>query len=163
MIKNTYRIRIPYLYDPDHKGAHYSFDNGLTHCNGGDAHEIFTKDCKGYPPRKDGNTAYDIDSDIPELNASVKSSKATLVNKDLGPDLDTVLRVYFATVHSKLWIWAVKLEEDLVTYEMDRTEFEEFTRQWARYDINRKVVRYKSTSTIMIKWLEDRVLPGRAT
>lgn len=157
MRKNTYTINIPYAYDPTHKGAHYTFDGGITHCNGGDAMEIFTKAGKGYRPAKDSNTAYDIASDIPELNASVKSSKATLVNKYLGADLDSVLAVYFENVHSNLWIWAVKIEESITTYEMDRTEFEEFTRKWARYDNSRKVIRYKSTTTIMIKWLEERV------
>lgn len=157
MKKNIYAIDIPYAYDPAHKGAHYTFDGGVTHCNGGDAMEIFTKAGKGYKPTKDGNTAYDIESDIPELNASVKSSKATLVNKYLGADLDSVLKVYFENVHSSLWIWAVKLEENIITYEMNRTEFEEFTRKWSRYDNSRKVIRYKSTTTIMLKWLEERV------
>lgn len=157
MKKNTYDINIPYRYDPNHKGAHYSFDDGVTHCNGGEAMEIFTKAGKGYRPVKDANTSYEIDSDIPELNASVKSSKATLVNKCLGPDFETSLTTYFVNVHSTLWIWSVKIEETLTTYEMNRVEFEEFTRKWAGYDNSRKVVRYKSTSGIMIKWLEERV------
>lgn len=157
MKKNSYEIDISYSYNPNHKGAHYSFDGGATHCNGGEAMEIFTKAGKGYRPVKDANTSYDIDSDIPELSASVKSSKATLVNKYLGADFETSLNTYFANVHSTLWIWAVKIEETLTTYEMNRVEFEEFTRKWAGYDNSRKVIRYKSTTGIMIKWLEERV------
>lgn len=156
MKKNEFAIRLPYTYNPEHKGAPYTID-GEHWFNGGDLHEMLAKDGYGYKPVKDANSAYDVASDIPEMRASVKSSGATLVNRVLGYDFDSVLNHYFATVHSDLWIWAVKIDETLVTYEMDRNEFEKFVREWAGFLADRKVIRFKKTSGKMIKWLEAQI------
>jgi hypothetical protein len=156
MNKVSYPVTLSYIYDGNRKGAKYSTDGGKTFMNAGEFLEILTKHCKGYNAQKDANTAYDKGSDLAELNASIKSSKATLTTKNLGGSFDEILRNYFQSVPSTLWIWAVLVDETLITYEMNRTEFEQFTRQWAGYSENRSVVRYKITSNIMIQWLEER-------
>jgi hypothetical protein len=157
MKKNTYSINIPYLFDPTHKGAPYTFNGGESYCNAGEASEIIVKACKGFTAEKDACTPYDKGSDIPELNASVKSSSATLVNKPLGYDFDSFKAHYFATVHSTLWIWAVVMDDTLSTYEMNAEEFAEFVDTWSTWASDRKVIRFKKTSGKMIKWLEEKV------
>jgi hypothetical protein len=106
---------------------------------------------------KPDNVPYNVDSDIPELHESVKSSKATLVNMVLGEDLTTSLDFYFAHTVSTSHSWVMVVDEELVTYIMDNTEFREFSELFGWYDKDRKVVRYKAESTKMVKWFEGRL------
>jgi hypothetical protein len=122
--------------------------------NAGDRAERAVKLALGYDASKDANTAFDIDSDIPELCASVKSSKSTLTSARSGDSFEAILRVYFARTASKLWIWAVQDEDALTIYVMDRHEFEAFTRAFASVQCG--VIRYKYTSSKMIQWLDER-------
>ena len=69
--------------------------------------------------------------------------------------MDEILHNYFARVASTLWIWVVLIDETVTAYEMNREEFESFTREFAR--VEREVVRYKTSSSKMIQWLEERV------
>jgi desulfoferrodoxin (superoxide reductase-like protein) len=95
--------------------------------------------------------------DIPENGASVKSSKATLVNMVLGFDFQSVKAHYMATVHSTRWIWVSHSAEEVTMYEMDKEEFSEFMDMWSSFDKDRKVIRFKAESQKMLRWLEDKV------
>lgn len=156
MTENTYSITLKYTFNPDHKGAPYTLD-GVRYMNAGDLHEILVKSCKGLEAVKDGNGAFDVTDDIPELNASVKSGKATLTSRVLGDDFASVKAEYFKAVHSTLWIWAVIIDDTLVTYEMNKDEFSEFIDNWATFASDRKVIRFKTSSSKMLGWLRARV------
>lgn len=156
MKKAVYNVNLPYIYNPEHKGAPYSLNGGEKWCNGGDLKEVLIKSCLSFEAKKDACGSYDKTDDVPELNASVKSSKATLVNKVLGYDFESVKRHYFATVHSSLWIWVSLHDEELTAYYMDATEFEEFMDNWAGFCKDRKVIRFKAESLIMLQWLDER-------
>ena len=155
MTRTSYTISLPYSFDPAHKGAPYTFD-GVHYMNNGEFIETLVKYHMGFAYGKDANTPYDMGSDIPEIRASVKSGKATLVNKKLGADMAEFLDNYFANVHSDKWAWGVQTEENLTVYMMNATEFRAFTEMWANMN-ERGVVRYKATSGKMVRWLEERV------
>ena len=157
MKKQVYEMSLPYSFDPTHKGAPYTFDNGAHWCNHGDFIEIMVKYHLGFAPAKDGNGSYDKTSDIAEIRASVKSSKATLVNKKLGANIDETLHTYFATTHSTQFFFGHDIDGQLHIYMMDAPEFDAFCRQFATYDKGRQVVRFKTCSGKMISWLEAHI------
>ena len=155
MKKEIYIGLKKYTFDPDHKGAHYTFDSAK-YMNAGEWCEAQYKYVLGLEAAKDANTAFDAGSDIETLHRSVKSSKATLTNEVLGRDMDTSLTCYFERVASTSWAWVVPMDETLTVYVMDANEFKEFTELWASYT-NEGRIRYKATSGKMIKWFEERV------
>lgn len=155
MVKEVYIGLKRYVYDPDHKGAHYTFD-GVKYMNAGEWCEAQYKHVLGLEGVKDANTAFDAGSDIETLHRSVKSSKATLTSEVLGRDMDTSLACYFERVASTSWAWVVPMDETLTVYVMDADEFKAFTELWASYT-NEGKIRYKATSGKMINWLEERV------
>lgn len=154
MKKIVYSVCKPYTFDPAHKGAPYTFD-GLRYVNGGEWKEVELKAALGYAAVKDANGAYDKTDDIPELRASVKSGKATLVNKVLGESYTEVKAVYMATCHSTKWIWVSIRDEELSAYYMDAAEFSRFLDTWAGFDSDRKVIRFKQESNKMLQWLDN--------
>lgn len=154
MIKTTHPITISYTYDPNRKGAHYTI-NGTKYMNHGQLVQIaLVASLYGRIDRPD-RIAYNVDSDIPELHESVKSSKATLVNTFLGNDFETVLNVFFENVASNQFSWCVLLDDEIVRYVMNKNEFRKFTEKFASFDNSRKVIRYRTTSTEMIRYLES--------
>lgn len=155
MKKITGKINLEYMFDPNRKGAKFSID-GAHWFNSGEFAEMADKAIRGYAPAKDANTAYDRGSDIEESLTSVKSGKATLTSKVLGNNKAEVLKVYFETVHSTNWDWVIMIDDSIVVYNMNAEEFKEFCEEWSSYDESRKVIRFKSTSGKMIKWLEER-------
>ena len=155
MKKLVKEINIKYTYDPTHSGAHYTID-GTHYMNGGDITEVCIKSALGFECKKDGNTPYNKGSDIEELNASVKSSKATVANMVLGDTMETSMDTFFATVHSTLFIYGIIIENDITMYFMDSVEFREFLTDWAKLN-ERGYMRLKATSGKMIKWFEERV------
>lgn len=155
MKKATYEVNLAYTFDPAHKGANYTFD-GEHWTNGGEFAEVMTKAVLGYVPEKDANTRYDKASDIPEMNASVKSSRFTLVNFALADTFEESINRYFETVHSTLWIYTIIVEDTVTLYYMNRKEFERFLYTFCFLN-ERNVVRCKVTSGKMIKWLEERI------
>lgn len=159
MKKTVHNIKTAYIFDPTsaHKGAHYSTNGGENWMNHGDFCEVIAKDALGFPAYKDANGTYDKTSDIPALRASVKSSKATLVNKVLGYDFDSCKSMYFATVHSTMWIWVSLIDDTVTLYYMNAVEFEAFLDKWATFDKSRKVIRFKVESGIMREWLEEKI------
>lgn len=156
MKKSIAKIPFAFQFDPAHKGAHYTID-GVHYLNNGEFAEAVDKAIKGYCAIKDPCTAYDKGSDIAETHTSVKSGKATLTSKFLGNTMDEVMENYFNTCPSTNWDWVVVIDDEATIYNMNEVEFFEFTKMWATYDNSRKVVRYKPTSGIMIKWLEARL------
>lgn len=156
MKKAEFALNREYIFNPEHKGAPYSLNGGESWTNGGELKEVLFKSCLGLEAKKDACGAYDKTDDVPELGASVKSSKATLVNKVLGYDFDSVKRHYFATVHSTLWVWVSIKDETLTAYYMEADEFESFLDKWAGFDKDRKVIRFKAESLKMLQWLEER-------
>lgn len=154
MLKKTFRNVIGFSYDEKHSGNHYLYDG--RYYNAGDLAEIAVKKGLGLPATKDANNRYDVASDLPKYNASVKSSKATLTSAKLANDFDGTLEVYFKNVKASLWVWVERNGADFRTYWMSRKEFTEFTKLFARWDKNRGVIRFKTTNKEMVRWLEER-------
>lgn len=155
MRTTTYKLTLGYRYDPNHKGAPYTID-GEHWFNHGDLCEIALKHCLGFKAVKDGNGKWNKCSDIEETATSVKSSKATLASDLTGTDIDLMLDRYFAEVHSTNFSYVAIVDESLIEYNMNAEEFREFTKTWANIN-ERKVIRYKSTSGKMLRWLDERV------
>ena len=156
MKKAVYSVSKAYIFDPNHKGAPYSLNGGENWTNRGELCEIELKAALGYMAVKDACGAYDTTDDIPELNMSVKSSNATLVNKPLGYDFNSFKAHYFATCHSSAWVWVTVIDDEVIAYYMDREEFESFMDAWATFTKDRKVIRFKKESGIMRAWLDER-------
>ena len=155
MKKLTAEIKLNYTFDTAHKGANYTFDRQHW-INGGEFAEIITKSVLGFEARKNANTRYDIASDIEEINASVKSSRFTLVNMKLADTFEETINKYFETVHSTMWIYTVVIEETAILYMMNAKEFKSFLNQFCNFN-ERQLVRGKATSGKMIKWFEERI------
>ena len=97
MTSITYTNNMPYSYDPTHRGAHYMIGNAYK--NNGEFLESVAKFHRGLEYLVNPATSYDNGSDIEELNASVKSSGASLACV-YGFDMKTILDTSFANVHS---------------------------------------------------------------
>lgn len=156
MTKTEYTINFKFTFDPTHKGAPYTLD-GEHYMNSGEFAEVADKMVKGYGSKKDANTPFDKGSDIEETNTSVKSSKATLTSAQIGYDFDSIKRCYFARVHSTNWDYVVILDDTVIIYNMDAAEFESFLDNWSTYCKDRNVIRIKTTSGKMLRWLDERV------
>lgn len=153
MRKESYEININFKFDSAKKGAKYTLD-GEKYMNGGEFAEVVTKSVLGYKAEKEPNTDYSKGSDIAELRASVKSSKFTLTNMVLADTFEKSLDVYFATTHSKVFIYTVIIENTATLYTMDAWEFRLFLETFSGLN-ERGVVRGKATSGKMIQWLEN--------
>lgn len=147
------RIGFGFQFDATRKGAKYTLD-GVHYMNGGEFAEVATKDVLGYAGGKDANTPYDKGSDIPEISASVKSSKATLVNMKLADTFEESIRVYFQNTHSTVFIYTVVIEDNATIYMMNATEFEQFINRFASLN-ERGYIRFKATSGKTIAFLES--------
>lgn len=155
MKKITAEIKINFTFDTTHKGANYTFD-GQHWVNGGEFAEVITKSVLGFEAKKDACTRYDVASDIEEINASVKSSRFTLVNMKLADTFEETVNKYFETVHSTMWIYTVVIENTAMLYMMNKDEFKEFLYTFTALN-ERKVVRCKATSGKMIAWFESKL------
>lgn len=153
MKKTTAIIPFGFQFDSTHKGAPYTMD-GTHYMNGGEFKEIVAKAITGHMGGKDANTRYDKGSDIPELRASVKSSKATLVNMVLADTFSESVNVYFENVHSTCFIWVSVIEDMATLYTMDADEFRTFLYKFASLN-ERGYVRFKAESGKMIAFLES--------
>ena len=119
-------------------------------------YDVALKHCMGFKAVKDGNGKWNECSDIEETATSVKSSRATLATDLTGTDMSEMLNRYFSEVHSTNFSYVAIIDDTLVEYNMNAEEFGEFVRTWASIN-ERKVIRFKSTSAKMLKWLEERV------
>jgi hypothetical protein len=90
--------------------------------------------------RRADKVPYNVGSDIPELNISVKSARFTLMSGKLckAQDFDGIVNQYFAEVHSTEWLYVT---EDLKGYFMNAEEFKSLLYQFC--DLERE-----SNSTI---------------
>lgn len=154
----TYTNTMPYTYDPNHSGAHFLIGNAYK--NNGEFAESIAKFHRGLEYLVNPATSYDTGSDIEELNASVKSSGASLA-RVYGNTMEQILDTYFANVHSTLWIYISVIDDEVNEYHMNATEFREFLETWgtlAKESGTRLTkVRLKKESAKMVKWLETRV------
>lgn len=161
MKKSVYTCQTAVHFNPDHKGAPYTVD-GVHYFNNGNRLEAVVNEWAGYGFDFDTeHVPFDMGSDIEELNASVKSSGASLACL-YGPDKDEIIREYFARVYSTMWIYVAEVDSEFWLYQMNAEEFktmlEEFgglTRE-SGTEIRYKL-RLKKTSSKMVKWLEERV------
>ena len=154
MKKVTAKINVGFTFDPNHKGAPFTLD-GVHWMNNGEFMEVVAKSVLGYECRKDANTPYDKGSDIEEINASVKSSRATVVNMKLADTFEESMDIFFERVHSTQFIYATAIEDEATLYFMDAPQFREFLQNWAGLN-ERGFMRLKATSGKMLKWLEER-------
>lgn len=152
-MKEIRRNPVPYTYDPAHKRTPYTID-GSKWMNAGELKEAVAKALCGLDPHKDGNTSFDAGSDIPELNASVKSSKATLTCKPLaGTCYAEMLDDYFSRVASSAFWW-VELNDEMVTiYKMSAKTFRRFMERFAK-PTSYGPIRFAKTSAKMLAWLD---------
>lgn len=155
MVKREFAINVSYVFDADRKGAKYSFD-GAKYMNAGEWKECLAKSVLGYANHKDANTPYNMGSDIPEIAASVKSSKASLTNMVLAPSFEESVNTYFANVHSTCFIWVEVVDDNVVLYEMNADEFKGFIYHWSNLN-ERGVIRFKASSAKMVAYLESLV------
>ena len=161
MKKSVYSVRTAVRFNPDHKGAPYTVD-GIHHFNDGNRHEAAVSEWAGYGFSYDNDhVPFDKGSDIEELNASVKSSGASLACL-YGDDKASIIAEYFARVHSTMWIYSIEVDGDFWFYQMNADEFKEFLEEFSGLTREsgkeiRYKVRLKKTSGKMVKWLEERV------
>lgn len=155
MKKIEAEIKINFLFDNSRKGAKYTL-NGLNWMNHGEFAEIVTKDILGFESVKDANTAFDKGSDIPEIKASVKSSKASLTSMKLADTFEESMNEYFKRTHSEIFIYTVIIDENATLYMMNKKEFRLFMMNFSSLN-ERKVIRFKATSGKMVKFLESLV------
>ena len=145
MTKTEYTINFKFAFDPTHKGAPYTLD-GEHYMNGGEFAEVADKMVKGFGSKKDANTPFDKGSDIEETDTSVKSSKATLTSAQIGYDFESIN-----------WDYVVIVDDTVIIYNMNASEFESFLDNWATYCKDRNVIRMKATSGKMLRWFDERV------
>lgn len=157
MNKVTYTNTMEYTYEPTHAGAHYKIGNAYK--NHGEYLESVAKYHRGLDYLVNPNTSYDTGSDIEEMRASVKSSGASLA-RIYGNTLEQILNVYFANVHSTLWIFINDMGEEITEYHMNKEEFREFLYEFGTLARENKThlikVRLKKVSGKMLKWLDER-------
>lgn len=112
--------------------------------------------------RKHDHIPFDKDSDIPEMNMSVKSSGFSLASAKVnhGDTFDEKLQDFAERVHSDKFAYVT---QDFVAYIMDLTEFLLFVKTFCYW--NRESTRNgggykikcKAESKKMRAWLADRV------
>ena len=157
MKKAIYSIGVPYMYDKAHKGAPYFIPALGKWCNLGEFAELQLACALTGEIRDKGNTAYDRGSDIPEYGLSVKCGRASLANNLDGETKEERLETFFHNVASKRFAYCVMVDDEMVTYTMDKREFREFCEAWA-YATGKKLRLYKNTK--IHAWCEERVDRG---
>lgn len=160
MKKYEYTNTMSYIYDGERKGSKYSMDGGITFKNHGEFLESVAKFHRGLEYLVNPATSYDTGSDIEEMDASVKSSNASLACL-YGNSKEQIIEEYFKNVHSTLWLFIVDIDEQITEYHMNADEFRIFLDEWATTAVESgshlTKVRIKKTSGKMVKWLEERV------
>lgn len=156
MTKTVATMPITYTYDADHARSHYLIEGETTHKNGGEFAEIVCKAVRGFKAVKDANTKFDKGSDIEETRTSIKSSGCGLTDEKLADNKADFLAEYFRRTHSTNVDYVIIIDDEVTIYNMDMSEFKEFTNEFAKWDKHSTKVRIK-TSSKMIKWFEERV------
>lgn len=160
MKRIEYTNTMSHIYNSERRGSKYSMDGGDTWKNHGEYLESVAKFHRGLEYLVNPATSYDTGSDIEEMNASVKSSNASLACI-YGNTKEQIIEEYFKNVHSTLWIFMVDVDEQIIEYHMNAEEFREFLEEWATTAVESGThltkVRIKKVSGKMLHWLEERV------
>ena len=165
MIKAIYNIaNFNYKFDSARRGAKYQWfdtvDNKFKWGNAGEFFEVSDKFAKGYEPHKDGNGRYNEGSDIEETHTSCKTWEFTLAQiKD--ETFEKIVETYWNNTASNNFDFGWKEGNELIVYNMNCDEFNQFLYRFGRYDKDRKVVRgprLANKRRIEVeKWLEARL------
>lgn len=158
MKRYEYTNTMNYIYDGTKRGSKYSMDGGKSFKNHGEFLESVAKFHRGLEYLVNPATSYDTGSDIESMNASVKSSNASLACL-YGNSFEQIIDTYFENVHSTLWIFMINIDEQIIEYHMNAKEFRTFLETWAGTAVESgshlTKVRIKKTSGKMIAWLEE--------
>lgn len=166
MIKNVYKLtNFNYTYDNTRSGAKYCYYDSLVKCykwgNNGDISEVAMKYGLGLATHKDPNGAYDEGSDIEETHTSVKSWGFTLASKIKADSFEDVLRIYWSNVASTNFSFCWIEGDELIDYNMNADEFNQFLYRFAKYTPDRKTIRgpkFSNSKRMEVEaWLERRV------
>lgn len=164
-IKNIYNIsNLNYKYDNTRKGAKYHYmdtlENAYKWGNGGEIYEVALAWSKGLPAHKDPNGSYDTGSDLEEFGTSVKSWKFTLASIK-AESFEETLDIYWKNVKSWNWSFGWIEGDELVEYNMNADEFNEFLYRFCKYDKSSKAVRGPAMSNKkrleVEAWFEERL------
>lgn len=155
MTKTTASMPLNYFYDVNHARSHYLIEGETKYKNGGEFAECVCKAIRGYKVEKDANTPFDKGSDIEETRTSIKSNACGLTDEKLANNKKDFLTEYFRRTHSTNVDYVIIVNEDVAIYNMDMTEFKDFTTEFAKWDTHCQKVRINTTLK-MIKWLEER-------
>lgn len=148
-----------YSFNPAHKGAPYLL-NGH-YCNHGQLMEACTSYAYGFGLQFDSKAVpFDEGSDLEEIQASVKSSNASLACL-YGETLEGIIEEYFARTASKLWIYSTEIDGQLYCYEMNAEEFKSYLENFGRLakESGKSVLKIRTLkeSGKLVRWLEERV------
>lgn len=163
MKKITYVNQLHFIYDAQHRGSHYQIENCGTYRNRGELLESMAKYYRGIYTDINPNTAFNKGSDIESINASIKSSEASLTRQLNGTTKEEQITDYFNRVKSNLFIWVSYNENDntVTEYQMTKDECYAFTIEFTRAHFskkeNRLKIRYRSESKRMIEYFENLV------
>lgn len=165
MKKTVYNIaNMVYNYDSMRKGAKYHYydtlKNEYKYGNAGDFFEVALAWGKGLDAHKDPNGSYDTGSDLEEFGTSVKSWAFTLATIKAA-SFEETLDIYWKNVKSWNWSFGWIENNELVEYNMNADEFNEFLYRFCKYDKYSKAVRgpkFSNKKRLEVEaWLEERV------
>lgn len=156
MEKITATLDIIIKTEKAHKKAPFTVD-GSKYYNAGEIAEALFSYAEGYGFRKDGNTAFDMGSDVGEI--SVKSARARLTTKRLASERLAFIDAYMNAEPSKGFAWIVweAMEKGtyLTAYKMERHEFRAFAERFTA--MTDGTPRFPINNRALLRWLEERV------
>lgn len=154
MSKMVVPVSLSYRYDATRKCAKYTLD-GIHFMNTGDFCEVCAKAAHGLEPKKDASTRFDMGSDVPEYNASVKSATARLTSVKLADTLEDSIKAYFERVPSTEFWYVIILNDQLIIYKMNAEQFKVFVSKFAKLEGG--TVRLPGNNSKVWGWLENNV------
>lgn len=163
--KTVYNIfQFDYIMDNTRKGAKYQYFDEVVKTskwgNYGEIYEVALAWCKNLPAHKDPNGSYDEGSDLEEFGTSVKSWGFTLASIKAATFEET-LDIYWKNVKSWNWSFGWIEGDELVEYNMNAEEFNEFLYRFAKFDNYSKAIRGPKMSTKkrleVEAWFEERL------
>lgn len=161
MIINTYINELNYTYNAEHKGSHYLIENKTTYCNKGEFSESVCKYKHGCYEAHNPTTAWNKGSDIEHMQASVKSSEASLGRGITGDTIEEMAESFFKETPSTLFIWINidELTQQVTEYHMNKAEFKMFIMNFTRvhHSSSKKenIVRFRKHTKKMEQWFEE--------
>ncbi len=164
MIKTIYNIsQLDYFFDNMRKGAKYNYFDDVAgerkFGNAGDIVEVALSWSLGFGAHKDPNGSYDTGSDIEENHTSVKSWYFTLAPIK-GDTFEEIVKTYWENVASTNFSFAWIEGQELIEYNMNADEFNQFLYRFGTYKKSDRVVRgprlTNSRRIEVEKWLEAR-------